>query len=53
MTKKPKLGRPPLAGKSATVTIKIRVTPEVAREWERRAGRLSLSQWIREKCNTR
>jgi hypothetical protein len=44
-----KLGRPP-RGKDGGV-VKIRVTVAERKAWERAAGKLSLSEWIRERCN--
>jgi mobilization protein NikA len=50
---KVKLGRPPLAAVAASEIVKLRVTPDERRAWEQRARHdaITLSEWIRERCN--
>lgn len=53
--KKPRPGRPPRAGKTSGEVVKLRVTADERRAWEQQAARdeLSLSEWIRVRCNAR
>jgi hypothetical protein len=52
---KPRRGRPPRADRAATERVEIRATPDERAAWEHRAteAKASLSEWIRERCNTR
>lgn len=51
MTPKRKPGRPPRADKAAEERIEVRLTADERRSWERAAGDVSLSEWIRARCN--
>jgi hypothetical protein len=51
---KPRLGRPPRAGQTASERIELRVTPTERKAWARMAKRHecdSISDWIRGLCN--
>jgi hypothetical protein len=49
--KKAKSGRPPRSSKAATERVELRLTTAERKAWERAAGDLSLSDWIRDLCN--
>lgn len=50
---KPRMGRPPRAGETATEIITVRATEDERAAWERaaKADGESLAGWIRERCN--
>jgi hypothetical protein len=48
---KRKPGRPPRAGKVARERIEIRATTAERRAWERAAGDVPLSMWLRDAAN--
>jgi len=47
-------GRPPRAGKAASETVKLRATVDELARWRRAAVArdMTLSEWIRERCDT-
>lgn len=45
------VGRPPRAAKASLERITIRATKTERRRWERLAGKLSLSEWMRALAN--
>lgn len=45
-------GRPPRAGVVADRRVEIRVTEAELERWQQLAGELTLSEWIRERCNS-
>ena len=47
----PRLGRRPRADEPATERIELRATASERASWERRAGSLPLSEWIRGQLN--
>jgi hypothetical protein len=52
MIPKPRpVGRPPRGRKPADNRITIRLTDAELKEWTRRAGEMSLGEWIRQRCN--
>lgn len=50
---KTKMGRPRRATRVADELVAVRLTKAERRAWEKAAGELSLSEWIRETCNAK
>jgi hypothetical protein len=53
VTRKPKLGRPPLGNAGRTSVLSLKVSADERRAWEAKAqaDEVTLGAWIRERCN--
>lgn len=51
MTQARRPGRPPRSSVPATDRLEMRITPAEREAWERAAGDLSLSEWLRGLAN--
>ena len=45
------VGRPPRADRAATEVVTLRATRDEVRAWDRAAGKLSRSEWLRGLAN--